>query len=133
MAAFNPFIVSTDVQKTDAKTRKLIRSHVMLGKNRGKRRANKKRATERQQHDVCETIPAAPAPADDDTRSVVPAKVGSEISLLRLAASVDPGLLRHFFKCQSTTRDPTFHRVRGLMTAQSPMDPKPNSSHSNPA
>ncbi|KAK0652688.1 hypothetical protein B0T16DRAFT_369421 [Cercophora newfieldiana] len=34
--AFNPFIVTTSLDKTDAQTRKLIRSHVMRGKNKGK-------------------------------------------------------------------------------------------------
>ena len=105
-ATFNPFIVSTNVQKTDAKTRKLIRSHVMLGKNRGKRRVNKPKTDGvNNDRDAANGIATySSSSSDDELQSVIPVKVGTDYSLLKLAAAVDPILIRHFLQCQSITQ-----------------------------
>lgn len=43
---YSPFIISTSLDKPDARTRKLIRNHVMRGKNAGKVRSRPVPATE---------------------------------------------------------------------------------------
>ncbi|KAK5659922.1 hypothetical protein OQA88_13386 [Cercophora sp. LCS_1] len=53
---FRPFIVATTLEKEDAETRKLIRSHVMRGKNKGKKMP---RAPQRSKADAQEAPPAS--------------------------------------------------------------------------
>ncbi|KAI3061625.1 hypothetical protein CBS147353_9872 [Aspergillus niger] len=94
-----PFIVSTGTKKVDPRTRKLIRSHVMIGKNRGKSRYRQAEADPSTPADTStddtsappadgagssSTSPAAQVPA---TRLPLdlPRRVGNDMSLIRLA------------------------------------------------
>ncbi|GKZ31043.1 hypothetical protein AbraIFM66950_011009 [Aspergillus brasiliensis] len=92
-----PFIVSTGTKKVDPRTRKLIRSHVMIGKNRGKSRYRQAEA------DPSTPADASPdetsAPADEASLALSPAaqvpatrwpahlprRVGNDMSFIRLA------------------------------------------------
>ncbi|RYP61966.1 hypothetical protein DL770_009667 [Monosporascus sp. CRB-9-2] len=87
------FVVSTDVRKPDPELRKFIRSHVMMGKNRGKTLRPRKRASKaiRDPPLICDDDPAGP-PGSSITgpHSVIPRKVGSDLSTVRFADVVDP-------------------------------------------
>lgn len=72
-----PFVVTTSVEKPDLEVRKLIRSHVMLGKNLGK--IMRRRPGKQKQH------------VDAGQRlGNIPPKVGSDLSTIRLADAVEP-------------------------------------------
>ncbi|GFN20940.1 hypothetical protein AtubIFM55763_001053 [Aspergillus tubingensis] len=93
-----PFIVSTGTKKVDPRTRKLIRSHVMIGKNRGKSRYRQAGADPSTPADACTDDTSAP-PADavdlpllpstqvSATRAAsdLPRRVGNDMSFVRLA------------------------------------------------
>ncbi|PYH91162.1 hypothetical protein BO71DRAFT_56248 [Aspergillus ellipticus CBS 707.79] len=70
-----PFIVSTSTQKVDPRTRKLIRSHVMIGKNRGKSRLD----------GSADADGAGERPPRLLLPPVVPRRVGNDMSLIRVA------------------------------------------------
>lgn len=131
-AAFNPFIVSTDVQKTDDKTRKLIRSHVMLGKNRGKKRIPKE-STVKEAKTSSTKAPSSNLSSDNEFRASIPPKVGCETSLIKLAADVEPLLVQNVLRCRSLQWLGKHQDSEMLTVGQSPRTPKPNSSRSNPA
>lgn len=104
--AFNPFIIFTSVDKADAKTRKLIRSHVMLGKNRGKRRTAPSKPVRKPSNTTNEASLSTSSSSEEDVgRPVVPVKLGNEYSLLKLAAAVDPLVVKGFLECQYDLRD----------------------------
>ncbi|KUI67266.1 hypothetical protein VM1G_02891 [Cytospora mali] len=94
------FIVSTDRRKLDTGTRKLIRSHVMKGKNKGKTRHRdcadpKPPTTDRTQHEQ-----------DDRGLSIivnqghndVPRNIGSDLAFFPLADDIDYSLVVPIFK-----------------------------------
>ena len=85
------FIVSSDANKVDPVTRKLIRSHVMRGKKTKKPRAQvqtrKPLAALVKLQDVVETCAA-----------VIPGRVGSDVSFVDFADEVEPSLLLNMFK-----------------------------------
>jgi hypothetical protein len=95
-----PFILSTGKQKGDAATRKLIRSHVMLGKNKGKPRPSK-----RTRLLPWETVPAWSSSENvsvvQGQFSVVPKRVGSDWSFIQLADEIEPAALAEILKCMS--------------------------------
>ncbi|OAP60523.1 hypothetical protein AYL99_05525 [Fonsecaea erecta] len=85
------FIVTTGVEKADAQTQKLIRSQVMLGRNRGKSNRAK------QGHSTSWAVVAdfkrgPPVPLKtfiEAYYSAIPGKVGSDLSSIELAAEMD--------------------------------------------
>ncbi|OTB07647.1 hypothetical protein M426DRAFT_268086 [Hypoxylon sp. CI-4A] len=92
-----PFIVSTGTNKPGPEMRKFIRSHVMIGKNRGKtlrpkyEKVVKSKSTRNadgktlSSADIAENSPAvAYAPV-----LPIPRKVGSELSLIRFADNIE--------------------------------------------
>ncbi|KIX02149.1 uncharacterized protein Z518_08088 [Rhinocladiella mackenziei CBS 650.93] len=85
------FIVTTDVKKADPETRKLIRSQVMMGQNRGKsRRAKQRRATSWAV--MVDSKRGPPEPLDtfvDAYHSAIPGRVGSDLSFAEFAAEMD--------------------------------------------
>ncbi|KAH0845001.1 hypothetical protein FOPE_09553 [Fonsecaea pedrosoi] len=88
------FIVSTNVKKADAATQRLIRSQVMMGKNRGKSlRAKQRRSTSWAV--VVDSKRDPPEPVDTfidayhSAKSSIPGRVGSELSSITLAAELD--------------------------------------------
>lgn len=107
--AFRPFIVTTSLDKTDDVTRKLIRSHVMRGKNKGKPRPRK--AQTRRPGETGETPDSAaltqPTSSEDKPSSTEepelscdngawkmtpPRKIASELSLFRYTMELNPSM-----------------------------------------
>lgn len=90
--------------KTEPAKRKLIRKHVMLGKNRGKTRKAKPVKT------VSDYNFGGSYDDHDRTTgllinmrySKIPNKVGSELSFTRFADTVEQPLLHNVLKCMST-------------------------------
>ncbi|KIW32235.1 uncharacterized protein PV07_03795 [Cladophialophora immunda] len=86
------FIVATDVKKADAETQRLIRSQVMMGKNRGKsHRAKQQKSTSWAV--AVDSKRGPPEPLDtfiDAYYSAIPGRVGSDLSSIELAAEMDP-------------------------------------------
>ncbi|OTA55494.1 hypothetical protein K449DRAFT_175142 [Hypoxylon sp. EC38] len=91
-----PFIVSTGTKKPDPELRKLIRSHVMKGKNRGRVLRPKYKIIA----DTGSIIhPSDSTPSSDDVSTdnspvpahlvTIPRKVGSDISLTRFADTIE--------------------------------------------
>ncbi|RAL00038.1 uncharacterized protein BO80DRAFT_409292 [Aspergillus ibericus CBS 121593] len=82
-----PFIVSTNTKKVDPHTRKLIRSHVMIGKNRGKSRY--RQAEDRSKPDDSSTDDAVASPPlpPRATRAApdLPRRIGNDLSWIQLA------------------------------------------------
>ena len=85
------FIVSSDTNKFDPVTRKLIRSHVMRGKKTKKPRAQvqarKPLAAPVKLQDVVESCAAG-----------LPGRVGSDVSFVDFADEVEPSLLLKMIK-----------------------------------
>lgn len=94
-----PFVISTSMNKADPEMRKLIRSHCMLGRNRGRilhSRRKPKKTVVPASEPVIEKLLDLKAAA-----SAVPNKLGSELSLLRFADSVEPSTLWKLLKCMT--------------------------------
>lgn len=92
-AAEMPFIVSTGKKKANSETRKLIRSHVMLGKNLGRKlqrpaRAKSKTSTDQEGWELA-------------LLRTIPQRVGSDISFVPFADKVDPALASDLLICKS--------------------------------
>lgn len=81
------FIVSTDRSEADADTRKLIRRHVMLGKNLGKSRRPKRKN---------------PIDLNKGPLSRIPDKVGSDLSFTCFADEIQPSLIKGVLDCKSS-------------------------------
>jgi hypothetical protein len=84
------FLVSSDIEKPDANTREFIRSHVMLGKNRGKKlpsRSSKKptpSSSESTSSRVLITLPDTPQ---------IFRRFASPSSTIAFADTIEPGEL----------------------------------------
>jgi hypothetical protein len=95
-----PFIVSTGGKKDDPEMRKLIRSHVMLGKNRGKSRPAK-----RKEPPAWEVVPAwgasdGPSAMIQVSHSVIPSRVGSDWSFTQFADTIEPSTIADIVMCK---------------------------------
>lgn len=92
--------MSTGLKEDDPEMRKLIRSHVMLGKNRGKSRPAK-----RKKPPVWEVVPA-PGSYDGSSvmiqvsDSVIPSRVGSDLSFVHFADKIEPSTIADILKCK---------------------------------
>lgn len=95
-----PFILTDGLHKAGSDKRKLIRQHVMVGKNRGKTR---KPNTKTPRRDL------GSSKLDSDRPSAlvlkmrypsIPNKVGNELSFSRFAAPVEPALLQEMLRCK---------------------------------
>ncbi|KAK0619620.1 hypothetical protein B0T14DRAFT_566449 [Immersiella caudata] len=114
--AFDPFIVTTSLDKTDAETRKFIRSHVMRGKNKGKlmpRKGKKSRAL-----DSDATPQSSPAslvqhedPGWEHWQLVSPRKVASELSLFRYTQELSPPMKELIFRAFTVVK-PSMYAVQ---------------------
>ncbi|RDW88422.1 hypothetical protein BP6252_00454 [Coleophoma cylindrospora] len=102
-AAGMPFVISTSMNKAAPEMRKLIRSHCMLGKNRG--RVLHSRRKPKTVVPVSEPVQTL---LDLEAATAVPNKLGSELSLLRFADSVDPSTLWEVLKFTSTSKQTFF-------------------------
>ena len=109
-------MVSTDVEKPNPELRKIIRSHVMLGKNLGKRLPPRKRQSEGQQ-DVAvpnyNTSSVVVSDPDGDLERpsawsqpvpsvTIPRMVGSAVSTTQFPDSVEPGTVEIVLQCKSS-------------------------------
>ena len=99
------FIVTTDVnKKADPETQKLIRSQVMMGKNRGKsHRAKGRRATSWAV--AVDSKRGPPVPLDtfiEAYNSAIPGRVGSDLSLGGFAAEMDTAAFGDVLRCAFT-------------------------------
>ncbi|KIX92143.1 uncharacterized protein Z520_12136 [Fonsecaea multimorphosa CBS 102226] len=103
-----PFIVTAGVRKRDdAQTRKLIRSHVMLGKNLGKsRRAKPKDPLPRDAEPSWDSSGGGEATTQQSS-SIIPKKVGSEWSFTQLAAEIEPSAIADILTYSSLARQAT--------------------------
>ncbi|OTA52248.1 hypothetical protein K449DRAFT_391545 [Hypoxylon sp. EC38] len=93
-----PFVVSTGPAKHDPNLRKFIRRHVMIGKNLGKTRQTKRK--KQKSSDLRDVINPEKLTESSDksfliaTRhSIIPPKVGSELSTIQLADAVEPSIV----------------------------------------
>ncbi|PYI03947.1 hypothetical protein BO78DRAFT_373950 [Aspergillus sclerotiicarbonarius CBS 121057] len=82
-----PFIVSTNTKKVDPHTRKLIRSHVMIGKNRGKSRYRQAGEGDLPRPADASTDDAVASPPPQTTRAApdLPRRIGNDLSMIQLA------------------------------------------------
>lgn len=105
------FVVSTRADKFNPQMRKLIRSHVMLGKNRGKtiKRGTRNRGAEVQAVDLLppspvrsvETSSVTPESESDVTPVLAaPRKFGSEFSTIQFADHLEPGTIDVVLQCK---------------------------------
>jgi hypothetical protein len=111
------FVVSTNLDKANPKLRKLIRSHVMLGKNRGKMRPT----LLRQKKEIQDSSPSSSDMSSMDNNlpeqglildpalaevshpvfhTRVPPKFGYYATGISLADAVDPNAIEAIIKCR---------------------------------
>ena len=97
-----PFVVSTSVEKPDPEVRKLIRSHVMLGKNQGKTRCSRRREASNvaDKSSPDEDLGAPSASFITASHSVIPPKIGSDLSTIRFADAVEPSKVEFLLRCE---------------------------------
>ena len=96
-------MVSTSADKLSPEARKLIRSHVMLGKNQGKtwppRRREARESADKFSSD--ETPGRRPSGSSITlSHSVIPPKIGSDLSTVQFADAVEPSLVEVVFRCK---------------------------------
>jgi hypothetical protein len=95
------FIVSSNLEKVDSATRKLIRSHVMRGKKREKGHPDKDHRT-MSQATMTGRIQVAPVSLEEVIQTyapLVPGRVGSDLSFVEFADEVEPSMLLKMTKC----------------------------------
>jgi hypothetical protein len=104
-----PFIITTSLAKPDAKTRKLIRSHVMRGKNAGKFKNGKDWPDSREGAQPMEKRSSArPGTRTELVRAegrepegwtlVTPRKIASEIALFGIGEDMQPYVLALIYR-----------------------------------
>ena len=97
-----PFLVSTGVEKPDPEARKLIRSHVMLGKNQGKTLRSKRRQA-RESADISspnEEFGDSSGSLIAASESVIFPKIGSDLTTVRFADAVEPYMIDIILQCE---------------------------------
>lgn len=111
------FVVSTGIEKPDPELRKLIRSHVMLGKNRGKILPTRgKRKPEGPEPTSSSSDPSPPNTSDPDEDAetrystsstashslpvAVPRVLGSGMSTICFADALEPGTVEVVLQCR---------------------------------
>jgi len=94
------FIVSSNVEKADPATRKLIRSHVMRGKKqKGSRRDKNQRTTS--WTTMAGSTQAAPVKLEEVIKMyalLIPGRVGSDLSFIEFADDVESSMLLNMTK-----------------------------------
>lgn len=108
------FVVSTDLAKPDPELRKLIRSHVMVGKNRGRTLPPRKTKRPKGQSSSTAGSSASESPATSSPTCISPSvsdtlarahtpsprKFGSECSAVHFADHVEPGAVEVVLQCK---------------------------------
>ncbi len=96
-----PFILTDAKGKTNPSKRKLIRTHVMLGRNRGKtRKAKPTKTVHSYGSEGLEDRDGTSNLLIKLSHSIVPNKVGSELSFTQFAAAVEPQLVHDVLRCK---------------------------------
>ena len=96
-----PFIVSLNSEKADVATRKLIRSHVMRGKKQRKLARPDRAKKDTRCQRVCprsQPVQAQLAEIFGMYTSVLPNRVGSDLSFVKLTDGVEPYILLNVIK-----------------------------------
>lgn len=112
------FVVSTSIEKPDPDLRKLIRSQVMQGKNRGKKHSFRTRKSKRRQglSNSNYSEPPTSTPCLDENQSwpsatsttisypvlpiTIPRKFGSDLSAAQFAGEVESGMVEVVLQCE---------------------------------
>jgi hypothetical protein len=92
-----PFIVSTDKREVDPETRKLIRSHVMRGKNRIKIRQKPRPPAK---EDKLKEIQSLVTNGGPNFLSTIPGLRCSDLSTVRFAEDVEPASIADVLSCE---------------------------------
>ncbi|KAH8807292.1 hypothetical protein F5884DRAFT_788896 [Xylogone sp. PMI_703] len=105
-----PFIIQNGSEQVNVETRKLIRSHVMLGKNLGKtlqvkRKRGARTKTPTQPNEDASATADLPEGVD---YSSIPRMVGTDLSLTRFADDIDPSLVAGIIKFSSIAKRALF-------------------------
>ena len=98
-----PFIVLTDKRDVDADTRKLIRSHVMRGKNKGKapKKGPKGLLPASDKADaLCSSMIGRLKTNYGGSESSIPRPIGSAIGSVQFADTVEPSLVADILLCK---------------------------------
>lgn len=97
-----PFIVSTDTRNVDAGTRKLIRSHVMRGKNKGKTPMKTIKSTDCTHIQLRADYPVVSCAITElgMIEASIPRPIGSEIASIRFADTAEPALIADVLSCK---------------------------------
>lgn len=113
------FVVSTGVEKPDPELRKFIRSHVMLGKNQGRKLPPRTRKAKKMQELSSSSDPSPPLTSELDedhlsssapfagpshplaiVQATIPRKLGSGMSTIRFADALEPGTIEVVLQCE---------------------------------
>lgn len=121
-----PFIISFDSTKPDTEARKVIRSHVMKGKNKGKKYEKKVLDQPSSKGDQKSLVKVAQTSISTDciTRCAsIPTRVGTDIILgFEPADTVEMSLLLPVFKCEYY-QHPSEHSRRMNKSITTPCSP----------
>ncbi|KAH7313948.1 hypothetical protein B0I35DRAFT_436154 [Stachybotrys elegans] len=112
-----PFLVFTDKSRPDDETRKFIRSHVMLGKNR--RKAPPPTSPEKRVGHASPLYSVSGTVKSQGSRTgarlAIPAKVGSDLSTIQFADDVDPGMVATVIRFSSIAKRTLFPLSRYIL------------------
>ncbi len=101
LSARMPFIISSNVEKADPATRKLIRSHVMRGKKQKKNRLDRGQRMTSEGTMASRTQTAGRVKMEEVIEMytpLVPARVGSDLSFVECADDIEPLVLLNMIK-----------------------------------
>ena len=96
------FIVSSNNEKVNPATRKLIRSHVMQGKKQKRgQRSGHPGTSEKCNSDCCTLAKQVPLDEAIETHAaLLPGRVGSDLSFIDFAAELEPSMAINMIKCK---------------------------------
>jgi hypothetical protein len=100
LSARMPFIITSNMEKSDPATRKLIRSHVMRGKKqkRGRRDKGQQTADGRIMPDRIQAGRVKPEEVIETYTPMLPGRIGSDLSVLEFAAEIEPLTLQNMIR-----------------------------------
>ncbi|KAI1773952.1 hypothetical protein F4818DRAFT_420316 [Hypoxylon cercidicola] len=110
-----PFIVSTGTKKPDPEVRRFIRSHVMIGKNRGKtllprkkKKAGPSTAVDSNGDNSTLDRECSEASLATATLDIIPQKVGSDLSFIHFADRIDESAIAVILQFSSIAKKALF-------------------------
>lgn len=136
------FIITTSHATPDEQSRKLIRSHVMQGKNKGKTYRARRPGTSGQRSTRRTKPPAQQVESQKDSdpgvltrprADAIPKKVGSDLSFFQVAdESIETPTLLNLFKCKparpSEVDQPTIIMLPTHLSTLVPSGPHPHAA-----